>query len=78
MSLLFHKRHLYCITRAFGFTESYVSAMGSVLHGLVAKAKRFIKDHIQLEGSFAFVYDNCDLSVEVSEQGSRGTIRRMS
>ena len=43
--------------------------MGSV-HGLVAKAKRFIKDRIRFEGSFAFVYDNCDLSVGVSEQGN--------
>ena len=73
MSLLFQsagvKRHLYYITRAFGFTESYDSAMGSV-HGLVDKAKSIIKDRIQLEGSYAFVYDNCDLSVGVSEQGN--------
>lgn len=73
MSLLFQsagvKRHLYYITRAFGFTESYDSAMGSV-QGLISKAKHFIKDRVRLEGSFAFVYDNCDLSVGVSEQGN--------
>jgi hypothetical protein len=73
MSLLFQsagvKRHLYYITRAFGFTESYDSAMGSI-QGLVAKVKDFIKSRIQLEGSFAFVYDNCDLSIGVSEQGN--------
>lgn len=72
MSLLFQsagvKRHLYYITRAFGFTESYDSAMSSI-QGLIAKAKDFIKSRIQLEGSFAFVYDNCDLSIGVSEQG---------
>ena len=57
------KRHLYYITRAFGFTEShdYHSAMGSV-QGLM--------NPIWFEGSFAFVYDNCDLSVGVSEQGT--------
>jgi hypothetical protein len=50
---------LYYITRAFGFTEShdYHSAMGS-------------HDRIRFEGSFAFVHDNCDLSVGVSEQGT--------
>jgi len=73
MSLLFQsagvKRHLYYITRAFGLTESYDSAMGSV-QGLITKAKQFIKDRIRFEGSFAFVYDNCDLSVGVSEQGN--------
>ena len=73
MSLLFQsagvKRHLYYIASAFGFTESYDSAMGRV-QGLVAKAKDFIKSRIQLDGSFAFVYDNCDLSIGVSEQGN--------
>jgi hypothetical protein len=39
------------------------------IQGLVAKAKDFIKSRIH-EGSFAFVYDNCDLSIGVSEQGN--------
>jgi len=73
MSLLFQsagvKRHLYYITRAFGFTESYDSAMASI-QGLIAKAKDFIKNRIRLDGSFAFVYDNYDLSIGVSEQGN--------
>ena len=46
------KRHLYYITRTFGFTESYNSAMSSI-QGLVAKAKDFINNRIRLEGSFA-------------------------
>src|SRR3984957_19655274 len=71
MSLLFQsavKRHLYYITRAFGFTESHDSA------GLIAKAKDFIKNRIRLDGSFAFVYDNCDLSIGVSEQGKKSEL----
>ena len=40
------------------------------IQGLIAKAKDFIKNRIRLEGSFAFVYDNCDLSIGVSEQGN--------
>ena len=77
MSLLFQsagvKRHLYYITRAFGFTESYDSAMASI-QGLIAKAKDFIKNRIRLDGSFAFVYDNCDLSIGVSEQGKKSEL----
>ena len=57
------------VTRAFGFTESYDSAMASI-QGLIAKAKDFIKNRIRLDGSFAFVYDNYDLSIGVSEQGN--------
>ncbi|KAN0078918.1 hypothetical protein V8E54_005431 [Elaphomyces granulatus] len=45
------KRHLYYITRAFGFAESYDSAMSSI-QGLIAKAKD-LKNRIRLEGSFA-------------------------
>jgi hypothetical protein len=40
------------------------------IQGLIAKAKDFIKNRIRLDGSFAFVYDNCDLSIGVSEQGN--------
>src|SRR6267378_5616609 len=54
------------ITNNFGWTESYQSTLRSV-KGLKEKARQRIKNHVK-EGPCGIVYDNCDLSLGVSEQ----------
>jgi hypothetical protein len=70
VGLLLHssgaKRHVYRITNSFGWTESYDSVLRSV-DGLMNKARAFIKSRIK-ESAWAIVYDNCDLSIGVSDQ----------
>ena len=60
------KRHIYSITNNLGWTESYQSTLRSV-KGLKEKTRQRIKDRIK-EGPCGIVYDNCDLSLGVSEQ----------
>jgi len=60
------KRHVYSITNNLGWTESYQSTLRSV-KGLKEKAHQRIKDRVK-EGPCGIVYDNCDLSLGVSEQ----------
>jgi hypothetical protein len=70
VSLLLHssgaKRHIYHITNSFGWTESYDSVLRSI-DGLMNKGRAFIQSRIK-ESTWAIVYDNCDLSIGVSEQ----------
>jgi hypothetical protein len=70
IGLLLHssgaKRQIYRITNSFGWTESYDSVLRSV-DGLMNKARAFIGSRIK-ESAWAIVYDNCDLSIGVSEQ----------
>jgi len=69
VGLLLHssgaKRQVYRLTNSFGWTESYDSVLRSV-DGLMNKARAFIES--RKENPWAIVYDNCDLSIGVSDQ----------
>ena len=69
IGLLLHfsgaKRQVYRLTNSFDWTESYYSVLRSV-DGLMNKARAFIES--RKENPWAIVYDNCDLSIGVSDQ----------